>query len=141
LNDGVIGIEPGEYDPAYELVIDPTLEFATFSGSFSDNFGYTATFDNAGFLYSGSTAFGAQYPVTTGAYQTDWAGGGTDIAISKYDTTGSYMVWSTYLGGSNSELPHSLYVDANDQLLVLGTTGSADFPITVNAYDASFNGG
>ena len=141
LENGVIGIEPETYDPAYELIIDPTLEFATFSGSVSNNFGYTATFDNAGFLYSGSTAFGNQYPVTLGAYQTTWAGGTTDIAISKYDTTGSFMVWSTYIGGSNSEMPHSLIVDANDQLVLLGTTGSSDYPTTANAYDQSFGGG
>nr|MDQ3100775.1 hypothetical protein [Bacteroidota bacterium] len=136
LENNVIGIRPGNYDPAYELVIDPTLEFATFSGSVSNNFGYTATFDNAGFLYAGSTAFGTQFPITMGAYQTSWAGGGstqnpgTDIAITKYDTTGSFLIWSTYLGGSNSEMPHSLIVDANDQLIVLGTTGSANFPTT-----------
>jgi gliding motility-associated-like protein len=141
LEKGVVGIRPGAYDPAYELVIDPTLEFATYSGSFSDNFGYTATFDNAGYLYSGSTAFNPGYPVTTGAYQSEWAGGATDIALTKYDTTGSFLVWSTYLGGSGTELPHSLFVDNNDQLLVLGTTGSSNFPTTTNAFDQSFNGG
>jgi gliding motility-associated-like protein len=141
LKNGVIGIQPGTYDPTRELVIDPTLEFATFSGSFSNNFGYTATFDNAGFLYAGSTAFGNQYPVTTGAYQTSWAGGTTDIAITKYDTTGMFLIWSTYLGGSSSEMPHSLIVDENDRITVLGTTSSADFPTTATAFDDSFGGG
>lgn len=141
LKDGVIGIVPGPYDPGYALVIDPTLSFATYSGSVSNNFGYTASFDAAGFLYAGSTAFGAQYPFTIGAYQTVWAGGGTDIAITKYDTTGTFLIWSTYLGGSAAEMPHSLVVGSNDELVVLGTTGSADFPITANAYDGSFGGG
>ena len=140
LKNGVIGVNPGAYDHKRELVIDPTLSFATYSGSFSNNFGYTATFDQAGFLYAGSTAFGTQFPVTTGAYQTTWAGGTTDIAITKYDTTGTFLVWSTYLGGSLAEMPHSLIVDNNDQLLVLGTTGSSDFPIA-GGYDNSFGGG
>jgi len=141
LKDGVIGVLPGAYDKRHTLVIDPTLSFATYSGSVSNNFGYTASFDAAGFLYAGSTAFGAQYPFTTGAYQTVWAGGGTDIAITKYDTTGTFLVWSTYLGGGAAEMPHSLVVDANDQLVVLGTTGSADFPTTSGAHDGSFGGG
>ncbi|MBK8497487.1 MAG: SBBP repeat-containing protein [Flavobacteriales bacterium] len=140
LKDGIVGVKPGAYDKRYPLTIDPTLSFATYSGSFSNNFGYTATFDQAGFLYAGSTAFGTQFPVTTGAYQTAWAGGTTDIAITKYDTTGTFIVWSTYLGGSAAEMPHSLIVDDNDQLLVLGTTGSADFPM-FNAYDNTFGGG
>ncbi len=141
LNGRIVGIRPGPYDPEHELTIDPTLEFATFSGSFSNNFGYTATFDNAGFLYAGSTAFGNQYPITTGAYQTTWAGGETDIAITKYDTTGTFLIWSTYLGGSNSEMPHSLIVDEFDRITVLGTTGSSNFPTTANAFDQSFGGG
>ena len=141
LKDGVVGIRAGKYDPAYPLVIDPSLAFATYSGSISNNFGYTATFDREGFLYAGSTAFGNQYPVTVGAYMTTWAGGTTDIALTKYDTTGSFLIWSTYLGGSAAEMPHSLIVDDNGQLLVLGTTGSNNFPTTPGAYDGSFAGG
>ncbi len=141
IKGSIIGIQPGAYDHDLPLIIDPTLSFATYSGSTSNNFGYTATFDQAGFLYAGSTAFGTQFPVTMGAYQMNWAGGTTDIAITKYDTTGSFLVWSTYLGGSAAEMPHSLIVDENDQLLVLGTTGSSDFPMGSNAFDASFAGG
>ena len=139
---------PEGYDPEQELVIDPTLIFSTYSGSGSDNFGYTATFDSEGFLYSGSTAFGNSYPTTSGAYQQSWAGGtgagslnGTDIAVSKYDTSGTFLEWSTYLGGSSDELPHSMVVNENDELFVYGTTSSPDFPVTPSAYDTTFNGG
>lgn len=147
LKDGIVGFKPGEYDRKHALIIDPTLRFATYSGSFSNNFGYTATFDQFGFLYAGSTAFGNQFPVTPGAYQTQWAGGvgqqnpGTDIAITKYDTTGTFLVWSTYLGGNGDEMPHSLFVDGNGQLVLLGTTGSNNFPTSAGCYDNSFGGG
>ena len=78
---------PEGYNRNYELIIDPILEFSTYSGSTTDNFGYTATYDNFGFLYAGSTTFGAGYPTTIGAYQINYANnaGGTDIAITKYD--------------------------------------------------------
>lgn len=137
----------GDHDPSLELVIDPTLAFSTYSGSTTDNFGYTASFDDKGFLYAGSSAFGQGYPTTLGAYDTTWNGGegnlnsGTDIALSKFDTTGTHLIWSTFLGGSGDDLPHSLIVDPNGELIVLGTTGSADFPTTDGAYDASFGGG
>jgi gliding motility-associated-like protein len=139
---------PNGYDTSLELYIDPELIFSTYSGSFSDNFGYTATYDTEGYLYSGSSAFGNDYPVTTGAYQETWAGGdgqgtlpGIDMALSKYDVTGTFMVWSSYLGGSHDELPHSLICDENNTLYVYGTTSSPDFPVTTNAYDNSWNGG
>lgn len=139
--------EIGEYDKSKELVIDPELVFSTYSGSTSDNFGYTATYDNEGHLYSGSTAFGMGYPVTLGAFQTTWAGGsgvglpGTDIALTKFTLDGTGLIYSTYLGGSEDELPHSLITDDEGNLYVFGTTGSDDFPVTENAYQSGFLGG
>ncbi|MBX2973881.1 MAG: gliding motility-associated C-terminal domain-containing protein, partial [Flavobacteriales bacterium] len=141
-----IGFALGAYDRAHPVVIDPTLVFSTYSGSFANNFGYTATFDRDGFLYSGSSAFGQGYPTTLGAYQSTHAGGdglhsGIDMALTKYDTTGTFLIWSTYLGGSSDELPHSLVVNGNNELFVYGTTSSVNFPTTSGAFDTSFNGG
>jgi gliding motility-associated-like protein len=139
---------PDGYDLDYELIIDPVLIFSSYSGSLSNNFGYTATYDKFGFLYSGSSAFNPGYPTTPGAYQMNWAGGtgagnpqipGTDIAITKWDTTGTSLIYSTYLGGTSDELPHSLVVTDFHELYLMGTTGSTDFPTTANAFDTSFN--
>jgi gliding motility-associated-like protein len=132
---------PEGYDKSYELVIDPELVFSTYSGSSTNNFGYTATFDSEGFLYSGSSAFGAQYPTTTGAYDVSFNSGIVDIALSKFDTTGTFLVWSTYIGGNDDELPHSLIVNAANELFVYGTTSSTNYPTTDGAYDSDFNGG
>ena len=67
--------------------------------------------------------------------------GVTDVAISKFDSSGSFLHYATYLGGSFVDIPHSLYVNDNNELYVFGTTGSPNFPVTPNAYDTSFNGG
>lgn len=131
----------GDYDKTLPLIVDPTLMFSTYSGSFSNNFGYTATFDSYGFLYSGSSAFGNQYPTTVGAYKTSFSGGIVDIALSKFDTTGTFLVYSTYLGGNSDELPHSLIVNSNGELFMFGTTSSTNYPTTTGCYDNSFNGG
>jgi len=142
LKDNTLSYEfPDGYDKTKELIIDPTLIFSTYSGSFSNNFGYSATFDSKGFLYSGSSAFGNQYPTTTGAYNTNWNNGIVDIAISKFDTTGTFLIYSTFLGGNNDELPHSLIVNSFDELFILGTTSSINFPFTTGCYDSTFNGG
>jgi hypothetical protein len=147
LKGNEVGFNLGAYDPALELVIDPVLSFASYSGSTTDNFGYSATFDQQGFLYSGSSAFGQGYPTTTGAYDVTWNGGvgggttGTDIALSKWDTTGHFLIWSTFLGGSGDDLPHSLIVNDANELIVLGTTGSANFPTTTGALQSAFGGG
>jgi gliding motility-associated-like protein len=142
LNGNIVSFNfPNGYDKNKELIIDPTLMFSTYSGSFSNNFGYTATFDRDGFLYSGSTAFGTQYPTTVGAYDVSFNGGIVDIAISKYDTTGTFMVYSTYVGGNSDELPHSMIVNSNDEIFVYGTTSSTNWPYTTGCYDSTFAGG
>lgn len=132
---------PAGYDTALDLVIDPSLIFSTYSGSTADNFGFTATYDSKGFLYSGGNVFALGYHTTPGAFQVTYGGGNIDCAISKYDTTGTFMVWSSYLGGSGSEMPHSMVVNKLNQLFVFGTTGSLNFPMSPNAYDNTYNGG
>jgi gliding motility-associated-like protein len=143
---------PKGYDKQYELVIDPTLIFSTFSGSFADNFGYSATYDSRKNAYAAGSVFINEplggYPVSLGAYQTTWGGGtgagtlsGTDIGVTKYSADGTTRIYSTYLGGVADELPHSLIVNGNDELFIFGTTSSNNFPVTANAYDQTYNGG
>lgn len=139
---------PHGYDKTEELVIDPILVFACSSGSLADNFGMTATYDGEGNLYSGGTVFGAGYPTTLGAFDVTWNGaatyvnGRTDVVITKYDSSGTFLRYSTYLGGSNStEIVSSLIVNSQGELMLSGVTGSNDFPVTAGAYDVTFNGG
>ncbi len=147
LNGRKLSFSLGSYDQSLDLIIDPELIFSTYSGSGTDNFGYTASFDLDGHLYSGSTAFGTEYPTTTGAYQTDWAGGsastnaGTDIALTKFSLDGTSLIYSTYLGGGNDELPHSIIVDELGSLYVFGTTSSDNFPLGDSPAQEVFGGG
>ena len=141
LENGIVRFQTENYNPDHELVIDPQIVFATYSGSSDDNWGFTATYDNGGNGYSGGIAFGANFPVTVGAYQVPFGGGQIDIGILKYSPDGSNALFITYIGGSDMELPHSMIVNEYDELLVYGTTGSADFPVTNGAYSNDFQGG
>lgn len=126
-----------DYNPAYSLVIDPTLVFSTFAGSPPDNWGYTATFDLQGNAYGGGIVFGPGYPVSTGAFQTTFGGGtntgesgtGFDISIVKLDPPGQTRIYATYLGGSSNEQPHSLIVDKDGNLVMAGRTLSGNYPL------------
>jgi gliding motility-associated-like protein len=139
---------PQGYDRAHTLVIDPTWVFGSFSGSTSDNFGYTATFDTSGNLYGGGIAFGLGYPTSVGAYQTNYAGGGGppfgglgfDMSISKFNPTGTALVWSTYIGGSLNEQPQSMITNDAGELVIYGRAWSNDFPTTAGAAHTTFGG-
>ena len=130
----------GAYNRNYAVYIDPDLIFSTYSGSTADNWGFTATYDSENNAYLGGIVEGFGYPVTMGAIQTDYAGGAWDIGLIKFDETGKNRLYATYLGGSSSEMPHSLIANSKNELLILGTTGSADFP-TLNGYQPTFMGG
>ena len=136
-----VKIDLGFYDSSQELVIDPIYIFSTYSGSASDNFGYTATFDDNGNAFGGGIVFGTGYPTTLGSFVTTYSGGTFDGAISKFSADGTQLLWSAYLGGSDLDQPHSMDCDENGNLYVFGLTGSSDFPTTVSAEDTSFGGG
>ncbi len=136
---------PEGYDEDHPLVIDPDVVFASYSGSSADNWGNTATYDNAGNFYGGSTVFGAGFPSTSGAFQEDFAGGAAigspcDISLKKFSADGSQLLYATYLGGSSNEVPTSLITNDQGELYMLGVTGSQDYP-TNNAYQSNFQGG
>jgi gliding motility-associated-like protein len=132
---------PRGYNEAIELIIDPVLTFSTFTGSSASNFGCTATYDEAGNLYAGGTVFGVGYPSTVGAFQQFFGGGTIDMGITKFSSNGANLIYSTYIGGADAEIPHSLVVNSQNELLILGTTGSSNYPTVVGNYDVTFNGG
>ncbi len=136
---------PEGYDKSNDLIIDPTLIFSTYSGSFTDNWGSSATNDANGNMFLGGISIGAGYPTTLGAFQVNYGGGSgqepTDVVITKFTANGTSRLYSTYLGGNSNELLQSLYCTPQNELIVLMATSSTNFPTTTNAYDRSFNGG
>ncbi len=143
LKGNVLSFEfPKGYNKSFNLIIDPTVVFATLTGSTADNWGFTATYDIAGNFYAGGITRGNGYPTTSGAFQTSFGGGSNssmpcDIAISKFNATGSALIYSTYLGGNQDDMPHSLVVDHQNNLIVAGKTMSNNYPVTANAYKTS----
>ncbi|MGG7661415.1 gliding motility-associated C-terminal domain-containing protein [Dyadobacter sp. BHUBP1] len=131
---------PSGYDKSLPLTIDPELIFSTYSGSVADNWGHTATYDDEGNLYSGGTVFGANFPASTGAFQVKF-GGLVDVSIMKFNPDGSDLLYATFLGGNNGDVPTSLIVNSRKELLILGTTSSKNFPTTDNAFQRAFGGG
>lgn len=146
LKDDVVSYHlPNGYNRNYDLVIDPLLVFSAQIGTTADNFGMTATFDSQGNLYSGGVVYNPGYPVTIGAYDASFGNavgyGRTDVFITKYNANGNALLYSTYLGGSGTEVASSMIVDSNDNLCLYGATSSADFPMLAASAYTNFAGG
>ncbi|MFD2719488.1 gliding motility-associated C-terminal domain-containing protein [Hymenobacter monticola] len=150
LTGQTVTFDLGKYDHRRPLTIDPVVVFATYTGATADNWGFTATYDAQGNLYSGGIVFDPGYPTSLGAYQTFFAGL-FDIGVIKYNTSATgpaARVWATYLGGDGADFPHSLVVNSQGELLILGSTGSTGvvgsataFPTTTGALQRTFRGG
>jgi gliding motility-associated-like protein len=146
VDDTVVVFDLGPYRRSDTLVIDPNLVFSSFSGSTADNWGYTATYDNQENLYGGGIVFDVGYPTSPGAFDASYndpsSGFSTmDIGLTKFSANGTQRIYSTYIGGDGPDQPHSMMVNSAGELVIMGTTGSSDFPVTAGAYDGSFNGG
>ncbi len=132
VKDNVLRFDVKEYDRNTVLIIDPSIIFCSFSGSTTDNWGFTATYGPDGSMFGGGIVFGTGFPVSPGAYQTTFQGGignfGIDIGIIKLTPDGSGRVYATYLGGSGDDQPHSLIVDPQGNLVIAGRTNSPEYP-------------
>lgn len=147
-----LSIELGEYDEELELVIDPVLVFATYCGSFTDNFGMTATYAYTGEAYSAGMIYGNAYPTPGPAWNTisNFTVANipspvtTDAFVSKYSADGTTMIWTNFVGGGNNsvgtETVHSLICDTDDNIYMYGVTSSLDFPL-MNEYQSTHAGG
>ena len=137
VKDNVVSFKVKNYSSNQTLIIDPTLIFASYTGSAASNWGFTATPGPGGTFYAGGISFGTGYPVTVGAYQTTYGGGGTsdpnggyDMAFFKFSADGVFRLFATYVGGSFDEQPHSMVCDAAGNLIFAGRSNSNNYPGT-----------
>ncbi len=106
--------------------------YSTYLGGSGSDDGYGIAVDSSGNAYVTGTTFSSDFPTVNALYPTLW--GTTDAFIFKLNASGTSVIYSTYLGGSDNEYgySHDIAVDSSGNAYVTGTTFSSDFP-TVNA--------
>ena len=95
--------------------------------------------DGAGTAWVTGSTSSTDFPITPDGFDTSF-NGASDVFVSQLNATGSALVYSTFLGGTNSENGGDLALDAAGNVYVTGKTLSADFPTTPGAFDLVFNG-
>jgi hypothetical protein len=136
-NSREVSFDLGHYDRSRELVIDPSLVYATYlSGSTSD-WGQAIAVDNSGYAYITGWTQSTDFPTTPGAYRTINAGI-QNVFITKLNATGSALVYSTYLGSSGHDYSYGIALDGDENAYVTGITYSdsatSNFPTTAGAF-------
>ena len=136
-DDGSVGFTIAGYDTGLPLVIDPVIKYSTLLGGSSSDAAIGVAVDSAGAAYiAGYTAsydFPMQNPVQ------NLKSGSNDVFIAKLNSSGTGLVYSTYLGGSGDDQANGIAVDGAGSVYVTGSTTSTNFPMR-NALQARLAG-
>ncbi|MDR4507969.1 MAG: SBBP repeat-containing protein [Candidatus Brocadiaceae bacterium] len=135
------GFNVASYDKTKDLVIDPAIAYSTYLGGNSSEWGRGIAVDSAGNMYVTGSTYSPNFPTVNtidgilDGFSADWA----DIFVAKIDASGTHLLYSTYLGGSNDDFGMNIAIDNAGNAYVTGYTESPEFP-RVNAFDGNFDG-
>ncbi|MDQ6937513.1 MAG: SBBP repeat-containing protein [Actinomycetota bacterium] len=126
------------------------LVYSTYLGGSGTDTANRLALDSSGAVYLGGTTAPAtnsvtdNFPTTAGAFQTTFGGGAgptapSDAFVTKINSAGSAITYSTFLGGDQPDTGASVAVDSAGSAYVAGATRSNPFPTTAGAFDTTFN--
>jgi hypothetical protein len=128
-----VGFALGAYDHDLTLIIDPVFSYSTYFGGNGGDTGLAIKVDGGGSVYLAGETLSTQFPAAIGTmpFQPQPHGGTVtgDAFVAKLDSTGTRLLYFTYLGGSGDDGAYDLAVDANGNAYITGFTVSPDFPM------------
>lgn len=133
-----VGFRVAEYDHRQPLIIDPVLTYATYLGGAGSDVANGVAVDASGNAYVTGTTGSISFP-TTSAYQDANAGGG-DVFVAKLNPAGTGLVYSTFLGGTGTDIATGIAIDSSGNAYIAGDTSSTNFPTTSNAFQSTYGG-
>lgn len=140
--DGKVGFALGSYDHSRPLIIDPVLSYLTYLGGSTNDLINGIAVDNAGSAYVVGTTNSVNFPVVNAYTGTIPGGtnGNSSMFVTKFNSTGTALVYSTYLGGTGNTQGNGIALDSAGDAYVVGHVDTAGYPITPGAFQ-TFCGG
>ncbi|MBL8228798.1 MAG: SBBP repeat-containing protein [Bryobacterales bacterium] len=140
---GAIQTTYGGATDAFVTKLNPTgtaQVYSTFLGGSSEDQITGLRVDSTGAVYVAGFTGSSNFQTTSGVVRTLY-GGATDAFVAKLNVAGSALVYSTFLGGSNTDRAFALDIDSTGHAYVTGQTASTSFPTTSGVQQANFGGG
>ena len=134
----------GSFD-AFIAKLNPAgsaLDYSTFLGGSGDEQGHAIAVDSAGNAYVTGGTGSANFPTTTGVFQTSFGGVG-DAFVAKFNPAlsgSASLVYSTYFGGNGNDQGNGIAVDSSGNAYITGFTFSTNFATTPGAFQTTLNG-
>jgi len=133
------GFKIGNYNKGYDLIIDPmVLAFSSCIGGSDDDICTEITVDDSGAIYIAGVTLSTDFPLVN-AYNESF-NGSDDAFLAKISPDGTHLVFSTFFGGSGSEIDCFLEIDDNGFIYIGCNTTSVDLPV-FNAFQPAHAGG
>ena len=118
----------GKYDQNLPLIIDPVLSYSTYLAGSQGELPFALAVDSEGNAFVTGLTFSTDFPTNNPFQSSCSCSNGPDVFVSKLNSTGTGLIYSTYLGGSNYDQPATIAIDASGNAVVAGSTSSTDFP-------------
>jgi hypothetical protein len=109
------------------------LVYSTFLGGTVQDIALGIAVDIEDNAYVTGRTMSPDFPVTPGAFQVKHKGL-VDVFVAKLNFRGSALLYSSFMGGSGSDIAYDILVDSNKCAYLTGSTQSPDFPVTLKAY-------
>ncbi len=118
------------------------LIYSTYLGGSGFDEGSGIAVDSAGNAYIAGTTASTDFPIVS-PIQSTFGGGVFDAFVATLNAVGSALVFSTYLGGSDTDVGGGIALDSlpNPNIYVAGYTSSTNFPTTAGAFQTTYGGG
>jgi hypothetical protein len=116
------------------------LVYSTYIGGSSTEYPFGIAVDSTGEAYEVGNTGSANFPVTTGAFQTTCISCANYPAVflTKLNVNGTGLVYSTFLGGSGDNRAFGITLDSLNDAYIVGWTTSTDFPVSTNAFQTTY---
>ncbi|HEX8456816.1 MAG TPA: SBBP repeat-containing protein, partial [Pyrinomonadaceae bacterium] len=126
---------------AFVTVYNPTgtaYLFSTYLGGGGSDVGRAVAVDTSSNILVAGDTNSSNFPVTNALQSA--SGGGQDAFVTKYSASGASYLFSTYLGGSSTDIVRGIAVDTSGNIYAAGDTLSANFPLANPLQTASSGG-
>ena len=130
----------GNYDVFMSKLnaVATSLDYSTYLGGTGNDQGHSIAIDGSGNACVAGETYSTNFPVTAGAFQTTPGGNGdADAFAARLNSTGTTLLYSTYLGGALYDAAFGVVVDNSGNTLVTGWTDTRNpggFPTTPDAF-------